>query len=105
MRLYGEAAEASGKQKEVSDHYGEGPPVPIPNTEVKLASAEDTWLEAAWENRTLPTHCIFFAVFIVLSGLNAQYGTENGRRYGAGVYGVDGCFSLQGGNGVCGCCS
>ena len=55
MRLYGEAAEASGKQKEVSDHYGEGPPVPIPNTEVKLAGAEDTWLEAAWENRALPT--------------------------------------------------
>ena len=55
MRLYGEVAEASGKQKEVSDHYGEGPPVPIPNTEVKLAGAEDTWLEAARENRSLLT--------------------------------------------------
>ena len=30
---------------------GEGPPVPIPNTEVKLTRAEDTWREAAWENR------------------------------------------------------
>ena len=29
----------------------EGPPVPIPNTEVKLAGAEDTWLVTAWENR------------------------------------------------------
>ena len=28
-----------------------GPPVPIPNTEVKLACAEDTWREAARENR------------------------------------------------------
>ena len=33
----------------------EGPPVPIPNTEVKLNSAEDTWLEAARENRSTPT--------------------------------------------------
>ena len=29
----------------------EGPPVPIPNTVVKLICAEDTWLEAARENR------------------------------------------------------
>ena len=34
----------------------EGPPVPIPNTEVKLSGAEDTWLETAWENREMPTH-------------------------------------------------
>ena len=33
----------------------EGPPVPIPNTEVKLISAEDTWLVTAWENREMPT--------------------------------------------------
>ena len=35
----------------VGAYYGEGPPVPIPNTEVKLASAHDTWLETARENR------------------------------------------------------
>ena len=29
----------------------EGPPVPIPNTEVKLICAEDTWRAAAWENK------------------------------------------------------
>ena len=34
---------------------GEGPPVPIPNTEVKLTGAEDTWLEAARDNRKMPT--------------------------------------------------
>ena len=33
----------------------EGPPVPIPNTEVKLNGAEDTWLVTAWENRKMPT--------------------------------------------------
>ena len=35
--------------------YGEDPPVPIPNTEVKLTSADDTWLETARENRFSPT--------------------------------------------------
>ena len=29
----------------------EVPPVPIPNTVVKLCCAEDTWLETAWKNR------------------------------------------------------
>ena len=29
-------------------------PVPIPNTEVKLFSADGTWLETARESRTLP---------------------------------------------------
>ena len=37
---------------------GEGPPVPIPNTEVKLTSAEDTWREAAWKNRSSPAQRI-----------------------------------------------
>ena len=34
---------------------GEGPPVPIPNTEVKLTSADDTCLETDRENRSTPT--------------------------------------------------
>ena len=33
----------------------EGPPVPIPNTEVKLSGAENTWLATARENREMPT--------------------------------------------------
>ena len=36
------------------DNSREDPPVSIPNTEVKLSSAEDTWREAAWEIRTSP---------------------------------------------------
>ena len=32
----------------------EVPPVPIPNTAVKLNCVEDTWLVTAWENRTVP---------------------------------------------------
>ena len=34
---------------------GEGPPVPIPNTEVKLTGAEDTCLATDWKNRSMPT--------------------------------------------------
>ena len=33
----------------------QGPPVPIPNTEVKLCGAEDTCLATSWENRSMPT--------------------------------------------------
>ena len=42
----------------VGIHNGEGPPVPIPNTEVKLTGAENTWLEAAREDRAMPTQAI-----------------------------------------------
>ena len=34
---------------------GEGPPVPIPNTEVKLTSADNTCLETDREDRSMPT--------------------------------------------------
>ena len=36
--------------------YNEGPPVPIPNTEVKLSGAENTWLVTARKNREMPTY-------------------------------------------------
>ena len=39
------------RQRKVGVDYDEGPPVPIPNTEVKLASADNTWLETAREDR------------------------------------------------------
>ena len=44
------------RQQKVGIDDTEGPPVPIPNTEVKLSGAEDTWLETARENREMPTH-------------------------------------------------
>ena len=40
--------------KKCGDNSEEVTPVPIPNTEVKLLSADDTWWETAWESRTLP---------------------------------------------------
>ena len=45
-----------GCQKIVGVDDAEGPPVPIPNTEVKLSGAENTWLATARENREMPTH-------------------------------------------------
>ena len=42
------------KSDEFGDDSKEVTPVPIPNTEVKLIGAEDTWLEAARENRLMP---------------------------------------------------
>ena len=39
----------------VGAYYDEGPPVPIPNTVVKLIRAEDTWRATAWKNRSVPT--------------------------------------------------
>ena len=40
---------------EFGDYSEEDTPVPIPNTEVKLFSADDTWWETAWESRTSPS--------------------------------------------------
>ena len=36
------------------DDSKEDPPVPIPNTVVKLFRVDDTWRATAWESRTLP---------------------------------------------------
>ena len=41
--------------KTVGVNDDEGPPVPISNTEVKLARADNTWLETAREDRSTPT--------------------------------------------------
>ena len=43
------------KKKIVGAYSDEGPPVPIPNTAVKLISAENTWGAAPWEDRATPT--------------------------------------------------
>ena len=44
----------SGFYPTVGVDYDEDPPVPIPNTVVKLIRAEDTWRVTAWENRSVP---------------------------------------------------
>ena len=42
-------------QKEVRVHIAEGPPVSIPNTEVKLCHADNTCLETGREDRSMRT--------------------------------------------------
>ena len=70
----------------------EDPPVPIPNTEVKLISVEDTWRVTAWENRAMPT-------FIYSSlAQSVEHAAVNRRVV---------CSSQTGGaimSGITGCC-
>ena len=42
----------------------EGPPVPIPNTEVKLCGAENSALATGCENREMPIFCSEFSLLI-----------------------------------------
>ena len=51
------------------DASGEEPPVPIPNTEVKLSSAEDTRGATPWENRSSPGYFITSAPSVLPAGL------------------------------------
>ena len=49
-------ASARALGRVVVGHFiAEGPPVPIPNTEVKLCGADNTWWETAREDRSWPT--------------------------------------------------
>ena len=40
-----------GTTQKSGDDSKEDPPVPIPNTEVKLFNVDDTWRATAWESR------------------------------------------------------
>ena len=46
------------EKRRVGVFNGEGPPVPIPNTEVKLTSAENTCLATDREDRSMPTQSL-----------------------------------------------
>ena len=59
--------ERKGSSDIVGVFNGEGPPVPIPNTEVKLTSADDTCLATSRENRSMPTqkkNCLRAVLFL-----------------------------------------
>ena len=51
---FGTSFSFQGTNLKSGDYSEEVTPVPISNTVVKLLSAEDTWWEAAWENRSSP---------------------------------------------------
>ena len=56
MRLLTAGSSVRARQGEpfVGAYDAEVPPVPIPNTEVKLSGAENTWRETSREDRTVP---------------------------------------------------
>ena len=110
----------------------EGPPVPIPNTEVKLAGAEDTWLETARKNRFSPTqknHLCKQVVFLRLRRASRgalaaarftrsetpavcprwlrwlRHGQVAGRSLPLALPGVKRQLSVRGGCGGCGGCA
>ena len=67
----------------VGAYDDEGPPVPIPNTVVKLIRAENTWREAAWKDRSVPTltnrspnRAVGFFVFTGLPHLDEVAGCD-----------------------------
>ena len=53
-----QAVERQRKSNIVGVDRIEGTPVPIPNTEVKLNYAEDTWVVTPRENRKMPTRLV-----------------------------------------------
>ena len=48
-----------GKKEKAGVYDDEDPPVPIPNTEVKLISAENTWMATSREDKTMPAFFLF----------------------------------------------
>ena len=52
-------------EKIVSVINAEGPPVPIPNTEVKLCSGDNTCLATDREDSSTPTYVAFDLIFVV----------------------------------------
>ena len=64
-----ESQEEGERDRRVCSHTGnsfgtvgaydeEDPPVPIPNTVVKLLRADNTWLETAWKDKSAPTQAV-----------------------------------------------
>ena len=62
--LFNFEGESLLKKRIVGVNDEEVPPVPIPNTVVKLLGAENTWLETARENRAMPTLLFFLYIRI-----------------------------------------
>src|SRR5262245_36455331 len=69
------------QQQDPGDASGEAIPVPIPNTEVKLSSAEDTERAAFRENRSSPGSCAFRWLFQSIDEVDHRIE----RRYAAPV--------------------
>ena len=73
------------KRKESGGNGIEDPPVPIPNTEVKLNCVDGTWRVTARESRTLPDY-FFFKTYSSIAQL-AEHLTVNQRVTGSSPVG------------------
>ncbi|MDF2521352.1 MAG: hypothetical protein K0R84_1980, partial [Clostridia bacterium] len=51
---------------------GEVTPVPIPNTEVKLSSADGTWTAGSWESKSSPGNCSSIAQSVEHAAVNRR---------------------------------
>ena len=70
---------AESIQKFSGDNNEEEIPVPMPNTEVKLLSAEDTYELPCWENRKSPDFFMpFYSLGSKLSLSLVMFETEKG---------------------------
>ena len=69
----------------------EDPPVPIPNTEVKLISVENTWRVTAWEDRAMPTFIYSsLAQSVEHAAVNRRVVCSS-QTGGAKISGITGC--------------
>ena len=71
------------------DNSEEVPPVPIPNTVVKLLSADDTWGVTLWEIRTSPLFSFFVKISIGYSRYRSS-GSTKGKTIA--LEQLQGCF-------------
>ena len=71
--------------RKFGDYSREGPLVPIPNTQVKLPSAEDTWLETAREIKTSPKQKRRVYLFSIYSSIaqSVEHAAVNRRVVGS----------------------
>ena len=93
--LFNFEGESLPKKRIVGVYDEEVPPVPIPNTVVKLLGAENTWLETARENRAMPT-LLFFVYTRIICERDLLKGKKiNSRRNSKAAYMVDERFQRR----------
>ena len=81
-------------QNDIDGVFGaEVPPVPIPNTVVKLSSADNTWLEAAREDRAMPSQHSSIAQLVEHAAVNRRV-VGSSPTWGAKENHPRGWFSL-----------
>ena len=71
------------EERESGGNGIEDPPVPIPNTEVKLNCVDGTWRVTARESRTLPDYFFFLKTEYSRIAQSAEHLTVNQRVTGS----------------------